>query len=94
MVEAASRMVDAWQECAVRDLHAEMTHPALEVVTRALFGATVADRAVDVSTGLKAMIEEFTWHANLSFILPDFFPLPINRRMRRGFGYWMMFSIP
>jgi cytochrome P450 len=84
MVETASRMVDVWEEGAVRDLHADMTHPTLEVVTRALFGATGADRAVDVSTGLKAMMEEFTWHANLSFILPDFFPLPINRRMRRG----------
>jgi cytochrome P450 len=84
MVETASQMVDVWEESAVRDLHTDMTQLTLEVVTRVLFGATVADRAVDVSTGLKAMMEEFTWHANLSFILPDFFPLPISRRMRRG----------
>jgi cytochrome P450 len=84
MVETASRMADVWEEGAVRDLHTDMTQLTLEVVTRALFGATVADRAVDVSTGLNAMIEEFTWHANLSFVLPNGFPLPINRRMRRG----------
>jgi cytochrome P450 len=84
MVRSAAQLVDECEDGAIRDVHADMTHLTLEIVTQALFGTTVADRAADVATGLKAMMEEFTWHANLSFILPDFFPLPISRRMRRG----------
>lgn len=84
MVDCAARMIDAWEDGEVRDIHTDMTHLTLEIVTRALFGTSVLERADDVATGLKHMMEEFTWHANLSFILPDFVPLPVSRRLRRG----------
>lgn len=84
MVECAVRMMDGWNDGEARNIHAEMTHLTLEIVTRALFGASVLDRAADVAKGLQWMMEEFTWHANLSFVLPDFLPLPISFRLRRG----------
>lgn len=84
MVDCAGRILDTWEDGVVRDIHKDMTHLTLEVVTRSLFGTTVLDRADDVATGLHCMMEEFTWHANLSFILPDFLPLPVRRRLRRG----------
>lgn len=84
MVESAYQALDKWKDGAIRDVHADMTRITLEIVTRALFGTTVADRATDVATALKVLMEEFTWHANLSFILPGIIPLPISHRMRRG----------
>ncbi len=84
MVDCAAQMLTTWEEGVVRDIHKDMTHLTLEIVSRALFGTTVLDRADDVATGLQSMMEEFTWHANLSFILPDFLPLPVRRRLRRG----------
>ncbi|HEX5410857.1 MAG TPA: cytochrome P450 [Terriglobia bacterium] len=84
MVDCATRMLDGWQNASIRDIHQDMTHLTLEVVTRALFGATVLDRATDVATGLQSMMEEFTWHASMSFITPEWLPLPVRRRLRRG----------
>jgi cytochrome P450 len=84
MVECAGHRVDGWRDGESRDIHAEMTQLTLEIVTRALFGASVLDRAADVAKALQLMMEEFTWYANLSFILPDFLPLPISFRLRQG----------
>ncbi len=84
MVDCAVRMLDAWENASVRDIHQDMTHLTLEVVTRALFGATVLDRANDVAMGLQSMMGEFTWHASMSFITPEWLPLPVRRRLRRG----------
>lgn len=84
MVECAKRMLDTWEEGVARDIHRDMTRLTLEIVTRALFGTSNPARADEVATGLQYMMEEFTWHANLSFILPEFIPLPIRGRLRRG----------
>ena len=84
MVDCAIRMLDGWHDNTVRDIHQDMTHLTLEIVTRALFGATVLARANDVATGLQSMMEEFTWHASMSFIMPEWLPLPVRRRLRRG----------
>lgn len=84
MVDCATRMLDTWEDGVARDIHKDMTRLTLEIVTRALFGTTVLERADDVATGLQSMMEEFTWHANLSFILPEILPLPVRRRLRRG----------
>src|SRR5579863_5562749 len=84
MVECAGRLRGIWENSVARDIHKDMTRLTLEIVTRALFGATNLARADDVSAGLQSMMEEFAWHANLSFILPEFIPLPIRRRLRCG----------
>ncbi|HKT10529.1 MAG TPA: cytochrome P450 [Terriglobia bacterium] len=84
MLDCATRMLDSWEDGAVRDIHKDMVHLTLEIVTRALFGTTVLDRAGDVVPGLQSMMEEFTRHANLSFILPEFVPLPVRCRLRRS----------
>lgn len=84
MVDSATRMLDTWEDGDVRDMHKEMTRLTLEIVTRSLFGTNDLARADEVAVGLQSMMEEFTWHANLSFILPEFVPLPVRRRLRRG----------
>lgn len=84
MVDCAVRMLDGWEDNALHDVHQDMTHLTLEIVTRALFGATILERADAVARGLKSMMEEFTWHASISFITPEWLPLPVRRRLRRG----------
>jgi len=84
MVDCAASVLGTWKDGVVRDIHKDMTRLTLEIVTRALFGTTLLNRAEDVATGLQSIMEEFSWHANLSFILPDFLPLPIRRRLRHG----------
>ncbi len=84
MAECAAHTADQWKDGETRDIHAEMTHLTLEIVTRALFGASVMGLASDVARGLQWMMEEFSWHANLSFVLPEFLPLPVSFRLRRG----------
>jgi cytochrome P450 len=84
IAEYAVHAMSGWKDGEPRDIHAEMTRLTLDVVTRALFGASILDRAADVAKGLQSMMEEFTWHANLSFVLLDFVPLPTSFRLRRG----------
>ncbi len=84
MVDCATRMLGTWEDGVARDIHRDMTRLTLEIVTRALFGTSNVAKADDVSAGLQSMMEEFAWHANLSFILPEFIPLPIRRRLRCG----------
>jgi cytochrome P450 len=84
MVDSATRMMGTWEDGVARDIHRDMTRLTLEIVTRALFGTSNLARADDVAAGLQSMMEEFTWHANLSFVLPEFIPLPVRRRLRSG----------
>ena len=56
MLDCATRMLDSWEDGAVRDIHKDMMHLTLEIVTRTLFGTTVLDRAGDVATGLQSMM--------------------------------------
>ena len=84
MVECAAHLVNKWEDGAARDIHTDMTHLTFEIVTRALFGTSVLKRADDVAAALQSMMEEFTWHANLSFVLPGFLPLPVSFRLRRA----------
>ncbi|MEJ2008663.1 MAG: cytochrome P450 [Acidobacteriota bacterium] len=84
MVECATQMLDGWKDGESHDVHRDMTHLTLEIVTQSLFGTSVLDKAPDVAEGLRFMMEEFTWHANLSFVLPEFTPLPVGFRLRRG----------
>jgi len=84
MVKCARQMLDGWKDGESHDIHSDMTHLTLEIVTQSLFGTSILDKAPDVAEGLRFMMEEFTWHANLSFVLPEFIPLPVGLRLRRG----------
>lgn len=84
MVDCAVRMLDTWENGIVHDIHQDMTHLTLDIVTRALFGTSIMDKASDVARGLQSMMEEFSWHASLSFIMPEWLPLPVRPRLRRG----------
>lgn len=84
MVDCTTQILDGWKDGESRDIHTDMTHLTLEIVTQSLFGTSILEKAPDVAEGLRFMMEEFTWHANLSFVLPEFMPLPVGLRLRRG----------
>jgi cytochrome P450 len=84
MVECARNMMAEWQHGEARDIHRSMMGLTLEIVAKVLFGAEVSDKAPVIAKAIQVMMEEFTKHANLAFVLPESLPLPITLGLRRG----------
>jgi cytochrome P450 len=84
MMECAERMMEGWQDGQPFEVHREMIRLTLDIVARALFGAIVSNQSHAVSSAIQVMMEEFTRHANISFLVPEGFPLPISFRLRRA----------
>lgn len=84
MVECARQMMQGWQDGEGLDIHRSMMALTLEIVAKVLFGAEIADKAPTVAKALQVMMEEFTKHANLAFVLPERLPLPITWGLRRA----------
>jgi cytochrome P450 len=84
MVDEAGRVGAGWQHGQVRDVSADMTQLALRVVTRALFGAELDDRARRIGQAV-AEVGEFFDYLTIA-LLPVLLrtPLPRVRRFRRG----------
>src|SRR4029077_16999204 len=61
MVAAAERMMDGWGDSQALDAHAAMTHLALEVAARCLFGADLAADAAAVSAAVDLLQRYFRW---------------------------------
>jgi cytochrome P450 len=83
-VDEAGRVGAGWQHGQVRDVSADMTQLALRVVTRALFGAELDDRARKIGQAV-AEVGEFFDYLTIA-LLPVLLrtPLPRVRRFRRG----------
>ena len=84
MVDCTERMLQGWQDGKTRDVHTEMMRLTLEIIARALFGARISEKAAAISGAVQVMMEQFTRHANLSFIIPEKLPVPISFALRRG----------
>ncbi|MDP2316268.1 MAG: cytochrome P450 [Pseudomonadota bacterium] len=82
--ELADRLVDRWTEGETRDIHADMSGFTLDIVTRALFGRDVSDRAAQVGEALDVWMRRY--ENPLVFVAPwlDHLPTRFNRRLRRG----------
>ena len=84
MSECAVRMMSRWCDGETRDLHQEMMALTLDIVARALFGADVSSSTARVGSALETAMKQFTRIAGWAFLLPDGFPVPGTRRMRRA----------
>ena len=84
MVDEAARVGEAWQEGGPRDIATDMTQLALRVVTRALFGAELDERSLQIGRAV-AEVGEFFDYLTIA-LLPVLLrtPLPRVRRFRRG----------
>ncbi|HLW83348.1 MAG TPA: cytochrome P450 [Candidatus Acidoferrales bacterium] len=84
MSECAARMMQSWRDGETRDLHQEMMALTVEIVAKALFGADVTSSTARVGAALETAMKQFTRIAGWAFLLPDNFPVPGTRRMRRA----------
>jgi cytochrome P450 len=84
MVDEATAVGAAWRDGELRDVSADMTELALRVVTRALFGTALDDRARAIGRAV-AEVGEFFDYLTIA-LLPVLLrmPLPRVRRFRRG----------
>ncbi|HXT87194.1 MAG TPA: cytochrome P450, partial [Verrucomicrobiae bacterium] len=84
MSDCATRLMSRWRDGETRDLHQEMMALTLEIVAKALFGADVTSSTARVGSALETAMKQFTRIAGWAFLLPDRFPVPGTRRMRRA----------
>jgi cytochrome P450 len=84
MTTATERMLDGWRDGSTRDIHHDMMTLTLEVVVEVLFGADVHDRAHRLARAFAVVGEHFQVVYDRTFFVPEWIPIPGNRRYRRA----------
>ncbi len=84
MVEYAKRMISAWNNGEVRDIHRDMMRLTLEIVVKTLFNADVSGDADKVGRVLAQMVKPFASQATLKWILDNRLPTPTHRRFNEA----------
>lgn len=75
MTQAASHMLDSWEEGGERNVHEDLMRVTLEIVARCLFGAEVSDAAERVGKAMEVVTEKFINNASLAVMFP--FDIPV-----------------
>jgi cytochrome P450 len=84
MTAATERMLDGWRHGSTRDIHHDMMRLTLEIVVEVLFGADVHDRAHRLARAFAVVGEHFQVVYDRIFFIPEWIPVPDNRRYRRA----------
>jgi cytochrome P450 len=84
MPASAAAHLSSWRDQQTCDLHHEMAHLTLDIVTKSLFGSTLSHDTRAIGVEIAAVMERFFSQAALSFILPDGFPIPKSPRLLRS----------
>jgi cytochrome P450 len=84
MVEYTERLLARWRNGEVRDVHADMTQLALEIIAKSLFDADVHVEAPEVGSALAEAQESFLARFQSLLPLPEWVPTPGNLRLRRA----------
>src|SRR6202021_3690412 len=84
MVEATSKMLDAWKDGETRDLHQQMMAATLDIVAQSLFGSDVSGHSGGVEQALGVLMNQFEGMAGLAFLLPEKLPLPSTMKFKRS----------
>lgn len=84
MADAAQRMLSRWRDGQTRDVHQDMMAVTLEVVAKSLFGAAVSRETGKVAQAFRNVTNHLFALPNITFFLPEFFPLPGTLRLRRA----------
>ena len=81
MVQAAERLLNTWQDDAVRDIHQDMMRLTLEIVMQTLLGVDLeAEEAQAIAHALDLSMKWFSQQQKQGFLLPNNFPLPLTQR--------------
>ena len=85
MSACAARMAGSWQAGDLLDLSHEFHDFTIEVVTRALFGTNISDRAVaDVQWSIAALTEGVLLRTLSPVRFVERLPIPVNRRFEQA----------
>jgi cytochrome P450 len=84
MVGAADRVLQAWHDGDVRDIHGDMMRTTLDIVARTLLGCEASKEAKTVADALEVVAEKFLEQARLAFVLPARLPLPSRLSLKRA----------
>jgi cytochrome P450 len=84
MSDSAATLLDGWNDGETRDIHHEMSWLTLDVVAKSLFGAKVAHDSRFIGTEIATVMERFLSQATMSFLLPEWMPLPKGPRLLRS----------
>ncbi len=84
MAASAAAHLERWRDRQTCDLHHEMAHLTLDIVTKCLFGSTLAHDTRAIGVEIAAVMDRFFSQAALSFLLPDGFPIPKSPRLLRS----------
>jgi cytochrome P450 len=83
MVKDTELLLSSWRDGEIRDLHRDMMHLTMKIVTHTLFNVDVASDAEKVTSALSILVEPFSSQATLKWILDNRLPTPGNRRFHR-----------
>lgn len=84
MVAYTEKMLDSWRDGEQRDIHQDMTHLTMQIVTRTLFNTDVTHDAEHISAALQIIVEPFSSQATLKWILDNRLPTRTNRRFHEA----------
>lgn len=84
MVAYAEEMTATWREGETRDIHQDMTHLTMQIVTRTLFNTDVTHDAEHISEALQVIVEPFSSQATLKWIMDNRLPTRTNRRFHEA----------
>ncbi|HVS34011.1 MAG TPA: cytochrome P450 [Gemmataceae bacterium] len=84
MVERTERLADSWHDGETRDIHSDMTHLALDIIARSLFGSGLTEKAREIGGVLSQVGRSFNRRLGGFIILPEYVPTPTNLRMKRA----------
>lgn len=85
MVLYTERMLQSWQDGEVRDIHQDMMHLTLNIVTKTLFNVDMTGVAAQtIAQTLEVAMEWFTSRRKQAFLPLTGLPTPINRRYKQA----------
>src|SRR5688572_21733248 len=84
MIAYTERMLDGWRVGETREVHEDLMHLTLLIVSKVLFDADVASDVGAVGNALEMAMKEIAVRFRRPFRIPDGLPLPGNIRYRRA----------
>jgi cytochrome P450 len=84
MIAYTERMLDGWSVGETREVHEDLMHLTLLIVSKVLFDADVASDVGAVGSALEMAMKEIAVRFRRPFRIPDALPLPGNIRYRKA----------
>lgn len=86
IVSLARKEVDRWQDETTFDIHPHMMNLMLRIVTGTMFDADAESEVEIMERALTLLLKEMAHRFRRPVLIPDWVPLPSNRRYLRAIG--------